>query len=1634
MSVQAFSDSILKTLDKISASCKDRHAYLKTCCAFVAAELRKDSSLDALTPEERANMLFYPLKIAAESREEVFVAPAIDSIQSFLSHGLVDSSFVYKSPDVPLPPKKKGFSLFSGSETPPSQTPKNEKEENVALVQVLLGVVCMNASLASENTQLLVVRALLTAVSTSRCNVHGSSLLLCIRTTCDVFLQAKVTPAQTSAKAALSQMIGTVQLRLESEDPSNSTSALQRSLEAAEEMDDASSTTASDTADSADKADEGLAFTSANERDCFLLLRSLCKLSSKPCDASLPPDSVEMKSKILSLQLIYNLVSNMGPVFASRPSCSKAIHKYLCVSLVHNFTSASAEVTKISANILLQLLLEHRAKMNTKIPIFFTNVLFPILESPNGSFEHRNAVLTLLEKFLSDGQAAADMFVNFDCALGTPNLYQTLIYRVSRVVQSSHVVPNWISPAQDATLKLHAVKAISSHVSALRQWTVQQQQQQRIADEAAAGNTSVPREDDDSGSSGALSAASKSGNPEFERMLKGKKTFEAVLEVFNKKKPKEGIALAVEVGLIKDETAAEIAQFLLTKGLDKLKIGEYLSQNNAFVKEVLKAFIENNDFTGLEIDEAMRVFLGKFKIFGEAEVVDRTMELFAEKYCSENPDAFSSAGTAYILAFSIMMLNTDAHSVHVKSKMTLQEFIRNNRGIDDGRDLPEELMQAVYTRITTKEIKLEGEGSGTAPSEASSPTKMASASSHADPNSRKNDLNDIFTSLEKKKQMSYKTETEQLMQQSMQLLTADAHSDDTEFTSATGAEVAGAMWEAAWTPILPALSVPMEESEDEAMIDCCLIGFDCGMSLNCTFSLSTERKAFISSLLAFTHLTSFREIHYKNVKSITTLIQIAAREGNALEGSWYEILRCISWLDKLHLLSGHTKNDSVLRMSESSGAPSRRDTGVSQKAAEQKRMELLNAEVIASNINQVDVDRVFSKSGELEGRAVVDLVEALCKVSAEELSELPRPRTYSLQKLVEVAEINVGRLRYVWSQMWQHLSKHFISVGLDKQQLVAMFVVDSLRQLAMKFLQRDELGNFNFQRDFLKPFEVIASHNKRPEIHELVIASLGQMVDARARNIMSGWKIVLNTLGRCAGDPHRSVVVAASEVLERITIKQAHLLATPELLTEATNTWSMFGANTVDGPLSLRSIRFIKLIAVFAARGVPPSVIDMIALHQQETGNTDGGDDNAVEGSARGSAHLPAVESILAVLEGDEHFYANHGVQPISIRCTDPSSGAAGSYDIKLWLTIFAALSSLSGVADMDTRATAVESLFHVIRCHGGHFHLADWQMILGGTVYPIFENLLCDLSQLAEEAANGGNQLASAQHEAQLRLLMYAMRQSVTLMVTYHDLIAPSIKDLLDAFVTCSRRSSDVAVVRLGFSMVQELIQALSAKGVADDATWDLVDQRLTAFSDDLCRKVVDAIQRPVSAADDSASVSQLTALRELCVAVGAVLNTVTAPAAVVCHFSQILRTVFGVCCNVLDAGDATPGAELDGEVRRSVVDAEEAACDGYIYIAAQLPSTEEKALFYQTARVMLMRVQSWPSDAMHSAAVNAECTMMASVAVAVMNSAVDLADDEFEEFLSQCYPAVVDLIPLCHPEINKAAAALLHRARPSR
>eukprot|EP00908_Phaeocystis_cordata_P012757 Transcript_23752.p2 GENE.Transcript_23752~~Transcript_23752.p2 ORF type:complete len:535 (+),score=238.14 Transcript_23752:46-1650(+) len=153
----------------------------------------------------------------------------------------------------------------------------------------------------------------------------------------------------------------------------------------------------------------------------------------------------------------------------------------------------------------------------------------------------------------------------------------------------------------------------------------------------------------------------------------------------------------------------EIAQWFLTaERLSKKSIGDYMGRNDEHAVKTIDAFLSLLDFGPLSFDEALRFFLSLFRLPGEAQQIDRIMQKFADRYTEAHPDTFASADTAYILAFSLIMLNTDAHSDQIPVKMTLDQFISNNRGIgENGSDLPDALLTQLYQSIQANEIIIE---------------------------------------------------------------------------------------------------------------------------------------------------------------------------------------------------------------------------------------------------------------------------------------------------------------------------------------------------------------------------------------------------------------------------------------------------------------------------------------------------------------------------------------------------------------------------------------------------------------------------------------------------------------------------------------------------------------------------------------------------------------------------------------------------------------------------------------------------------------------------------------------------------------------------------------------------------------
>uniref|UniRef100_A0A8C7MXI6 ARF guanine nucleotide exchange factor 1 n=1 Tax=Oncorhynchus kisutch TaxID=8019 RepID=A0A8C7MXI6_ONCKI len=940
-------------------------------------------------------------------------------------------------------------------------------------------------------------------------------------------------------------------------------------------------------------------FSHILQKDAFLVFRSLCKLSMKPLSDGPPdPKSHELRSKVLSLQLLLSILQNAGPVFKTNEMFINAIKQYLCVALSKNGVSSVPEVFELSLSIFLTLLSHFKTHLKMQIEVFFKEIFLYILETSTSSYDHKWMVIQSLTRICADAQSVVDIYVNYDCDLNAANIFERLVNYLSKIAQGRVGHELGTTPAQELSLRKKGLECLVSILKCMVEWSNDQYVnpnsqtslgQEKPVDQEPSESTKPPDSINRYGSLNSLDSSASSGIGSYSTLMSGtdnaeqfevlkqqKEIIEQGIDLFNKK-PKRGIQYLQEQGML-GTTPEDLAQFLhQEERLDSTQVGEFIGDNERINKEVMYAYVDQMDFQGKDFVSALRLFLEGFRLPGEAQKIDRLMEKFAARYleCNQGQTEFASADTAYVLAYSIIMLTTDLHSPQVKNKMTKEQYIKMNRGINDSKDLPEEYLSAIYHEIAGKKIAM---------NETKKLTLKSSKQSVAS---------------EKQRRLLYNVEMEQMAKTAKALMEAVSHVQ-APFTSATHLDHVRPMFKLAWTPFLAAFSVGLQDCDDTEVASLCLEGIRCAIRIACIFTIQLERDAYVQALARFTLLTAssgISEMKQKNIDTIKTLITVAHTDGNYLGNSWHEILKCISQLELAQLIGTGVKaryisgtvpaKGGLLASLREQASDSSEYLGLVGGNVDRKQIASIQESIgeTSSQSVVVAVDRIFTGSTRLDGNAIVDFVRWLCAVSMDELASPTHPRMFSLQKIVEISYYNMGRIRLQWSRIWEVIGDHFNKVGCNSNEDVAIFAVDSLRQLSMKFLEKGELANFRFQKDFLRPFEHIMKKNRSPTIRDMVVRCIAQMVNSQAGNIRSGWKNIFSVFHLAASDQDGSIVELAFQTTGYIVtnVFEKHFPATIDSFQDAVKCLSEFACNASFPDTSMEAIRLIRHCAKYVS-------------------------------------------------------------------------------------------------------------------------------------------------------------------------------------------------------------------------------------------------------------------------------------------------------------------------------------------------------------------------------------------------------------------------------------------------------------------
>ncbi|KAJ1349822.1 hypothetical protein KIN20_005473 [Parelaphostrongylus tenuis] len=1214
---------------------RKENLQLKKACENVLEELKGEnygghnSNSGVLPDRERiveADRYFLPFELACKSKSPKIVITALDCLQKLIAYGHLTG----RGADSSNPDRK--------------------------LIDRIVEAICSSfiGQGTDEAVLLQIIKAILAVVLANNCEVHEASLLLAVRTCFTIFLATKSPINQSTAKATLTQVINAVFSNMERVgNAKDDTVVISEVMEFL--VTSVASTMSEDDGDESrnrcagggsstslgelegSQHDDHIWFPNVEQKDAFLVFRSLCVLAQKDEGDLNDPRNTHLNSKMLALEMLLLVLQNSSTVLQNAQPFILLIKKSLCVALSRNAVSSNVKIFEKSLAIFVQLLDKFKIHLKLQIEVFFKEIIISMLESTSCSFEHKWIVLHTIGKILANPQAVVDLYVNYDCDLTAHNVFENLVDVVSKTARTAvNEAAPLIQKERERAMRLLGLSCLTDLLQCLVDWfdvcetTKESLYQGRTDDE------DVTKE-----------VSSSPTVDRFMHLKQKKELMEHGIMLFSRK-PKQGLAFLQEHGFVGTEPS-EIAEFLMKEDrLDKTVVGDFLGSPDEFSKQIMYAYIDDLDFSSRDFVSAIRLFLEKFRLPGEAQKIDRLMEKFASRYCECNPSLglFASADTAYVLAYSIIMLTTDLHSPQVKNKMTKEQYVNMNRGINNGADLPCDFLCAIYDDIAMNEIKMKAG--------ASKLLKSTKATS-GDRQRR------ALATLE----LAVMSETARALMESASNAAAD-------FTSAQHQHHVRPMFKICWTPCLAAFSVGLQMSDDIEEWFLCIRGFRLGIRAACVLRSRLERNAFIQALARFTLLTAknaLGEMKEKNIEAIKLLLAIGDEDGDYLEENWFDVIRCISQLELAQLigtgLGTGTKEDK-----ESSRQYVMKSTG----ALDERTLATLQGALgeTSSQAVVVAVDRIFQGSCRLTSDAIVFFVRALCLVSKEELNQPAAPRMFLLGKLVEVAFYNMGRIRLEWRRVWEVVGEHFNMAGCNASEVVAHYSVDALRQLAIKFLERGELPNFRFQKDFLRPFEVIMAKNRSAPTRELVVACCSNLVEAHACRIKSGWQNLFSVWTLAAGDVQKDIVEAAFLASSKVIQTQfkEDFASVLDAFQDALKCLAEFACNTHHPDMNMEAIRLIR------------SCAEYVSMNQEKIIDS------------------PWEESWN--VSGDQRIW------------------------LRGWFPIFFELSCIINRCKLDVRTRSLTVMFEIMKNYGNEFR-PEWWRDLFNIVFRIFDHAKLD-------------------------------------------------------------------------------------------------------------------------------------------------------------------------------------------------------------------------------------------------------------------------------------------------------------------
>ena len=1004
-------------------------------------------------------------------------------------------------------------------------------------------------------------------------------------------------------------------------------------------------------------------------RDVISVFRALAKLGAR----DVGPSETAIKGKVLAINLLVVLIQSMPVELGEVPIIQKLLKRHACVTVLRNALSTIPALQESVASLLSVVALRFRMHLKTElgalIPLMFIR---PLELEKDVSVVQKMSALLELQKLLRNASFVADMFLNYDCDMGGANLYERMLTALSALVagngsksgamRSSTLAREGGAGVSPGTLASKSLQCLLSVIEAMHEWATKSAPGGQIikvmsseAIEEGRGQNGDGPSDRDAESIGHMKAA--------------KTTLETGVIAFNSN-PSKGIRLMTAAGII-DGTTESIARFLMeTNGLDKATIGDFLGHHDPEKIEILKEYTNMKDFSGQHLDEALRSFCSGFRLPGEAQKIDRIVERFSERFCENNPGVFKSTDAAYVLSFAIVMLNTDAHNPQVADKMSKEAFVAMSKETD-AETVPQEVLEGIYDRIVSNEIKLKDDSDG-GPTHS---TEDKSAQKRA-----RNGASALFAWARSEAPEQADTASSNLsaLRNAREMIVhaqegKSASSGD--FREARQPQIVKPMMEVTGGLLLRTLQNALQISTNVTNVVDTIHGLHTMMRIAHLFETDGPLEAAFNTILtaagseeAFLPQSDVSSEHAiaDIMIRVTPKQCIASKMILEIAESELALIGNASWSQVLRLLSAHSQLLALLEQVQE--VPVIKPT---TKAMRNEDLSSFNSshgppkyfQWLKSGGKSL-LNSIFLSTKELNDESIAYCIGGIIEVSRSDMGADP-DRTWLLSRLVEVTETNTWRLRIVWNRIWHRVGEYLIEIMGTGSTSVSMFALKALVHVSTRALIRDkDFAHANFQADTLR-YLVPAMRMPSDELRAALMEMLATLIEQHGSILYSGWRLVFSALAVIARDKNKASRAAALNMAVNASKRMFEDISA-DCLPDVTNCLSTFANG--DSSECMLAIQALKSCGVsMASRG-----------SRNGEGETSGGEKGGLEG----------------------HFVV-YGVY---------------------WIGLFVTFSEHSMDRRGDVRSESLSALLELIRDYSGYFNDDLWKAVFSSAILPLLD------------------------------------------------------------------------------------------------------------------------------------------------------------------------------------------------------------------------------------------------------------------------------------------------------------------------